>query len=115
QAARSERCAERGRSLERGKRRRTLLPSGPRDAPARQRTLAATIHWSYDLLPPAERLAFARLGVFSGGCTLEAAENVCGITLESLGALVDNNLLRRRDSRFTMLETARHFAVERPE
>ena len=113
-AARSKLLAP-GEILERLEREPNLLPSGPRDAPARQRTLAATIHWSYDLLPPAERLAFARLGVFSGGCTLEAAENVCGITLESLGALVDNNLLRRRDSRFTMLETVRHFAVERLE
>ena len=98
--------------LERLEREPQLLPPGPRDAPARQRTLAATIHWSYDLLGPDERLAFARLGVFVGGCTLEAAERVCEITLESLGALVDNNLLRRRDSRFGMLETVRHFAVE---
>jgi predicted ATPase/DNA-binding SARP family transcriptional activator/Tfp pilus assembly protein PilF len=101
--------------LERLEREPQLLPSGPRDAPARQRTLAATIRWSYDLLGPDERLAFARLGVFVGGCTLEAAESVCEITLESLGALVDNNLLRRRDSRFAMLETVRHFAVERLE
>ena len=104
-----------GEILERLEREPNLLPSGPRDAPARQRTLAATIHWSYDLLPPDERLAFARLGVFSGGCTLEAAERVCAVTLESLGTLVDNNLLRRRDSRFAMLETVRHFAVERLE
>jgi predicted ATPase/DNA-binding SARP family transcriptional activator len=104
-----------GEILERLEREPNLLPSGPRDAPARQRTLAATIRWSYDLLPPDERLAFTRLGVFSGGCTLEAAEGVCDITLESLGTLVDNNLLRRRDSRFMMLETVRHFAVERLE
>jgi predicted ATPase/DNA-binding SARP family transcriptional activator len=101
--------------LERLEREPNLLPAGPRDAPARQRTLAATIRWSYDLLGPDERLAFARLGVFVGGCTLEAAEVVCDVTLESLGTLVDNNLLRRRDSRLTMLETVRHFAVERLE
>ncbi|MGH3054324.1 MAG: ATP-binding protein, partial [Gaiellaceae bacterium] len=101
--------------LERLEREPNLLPGGPRDAPARQRTLAATISWSYDLLGTDERLAFARLGVFSGGCTLEAAELVCDVTLDSLGALVDNNLLRRRDSRFLMLETVRHFAVERLE
>jgi predicted ATPase/DNA-binding SARP family transcriptional activator len=101
--------------LERLEREPHLLGSGPRDAPARQRTLAATIGWSYDLLESDERLAFARLGVFVGGCTLEAAETVCDVTLESLGALVDNNLLRRRDSRFTMLETVRHFAAERLE
>jgi predicted ATPase/DNA-binding SARP family transcriptional activator/Tfp pilus assembly protein PilF len=101
--------------LERLGREPNLLPSGPRDAPARQRTLAATIHWSYDLLGADERVAFSRLGVFVGGCTLEAAESVCDVTLESLGSLVDNNLLRRRDGRFTMLETVRHFAVERLE
>ena len=101
--------------LERLEREPNLLPAGPRDAPARQRTLAATISWSYDLLGPDERLAFARLGVFVGGCTLEAAEQVCETTLETLGTLVDNNLLRRRDSRFWMLETVRHFAVERLE
>jgi predicted ATPase/DNA-binding SARP family transcriptional activator/Tfp pilus assembly protein PilF len=101
--------------LERLEREPNMLPSGPRDAPARQQTLAATIHWSYDLLGPAERQAFVRLGVFVGGCTLEAAEGICDVTLESLGALVDNNLLRRRGSRFMMLETVRHFAVERLE
>jgi predicted ATPase len=101
--------------LERLEREPHLLPAGPRDAPARQQTLAATIRWSYDLLRPEERIAFARFGVFSGGCTLEAAERVCQVTLETLGSLVDNNLLRRRDSRFAMLETVRHFAVERLE
>jgi len=92
-----------------------LLPGGPRDAPARQQTLAATISWSYDLLGPEEQDAFARFGVFAGGCTLEAAEQVCGTTLETLGALVDNNLLRRRDGRFLMLVTVRAFALERLE
>jgi predicted ATPase/DNA-binding SARP family transcriptional activator len=101
--------------LERLAREPHLFGTGPRDAPARQRTLAATIRWSYDLLAEHERDAFARLGVFSGGCTLDAAEQVCDIELESLSSLVDNNLLRRRDSRFAMLETVRHFAVERLE
>ena len=104
-----------GEIFERLEREPNLLPPGPRDAPARQRTLAATIRWSYDLLAPDDRVAFARLGVFPGGCTLEAAERVCEVTVESLGTLVDNNLLRRRGSRFTMLETVRHFAVERLE
>ncbi len=99
--------------LERLEREPHVLPAGPRDAPARQRTLAATISWSYDLLGPDEQLAFARLGVFAGGCTLDAAERVCVTTLETLAALVDNNLLRRRDGRFTMLETVRRYAVER--
>ena len=104
-----------GEILERLEREPDLLQAGPRDAPARQQTLAATIHWSYDLLGPDERQAFARLGVFVGGCTLEAAEGVCDVTLKSLGALVDNNLLRRREGRFVMLETVRHFAAERLE
>ncbi len=113
-AARSKLLAPR-EILERLEREPHILPVGPRDAPARQQTLAATIHWSFDLLGPEERVAFARLGVFSGGCTLEAAERVCDVTLDNLAALVENNLLRRRDSRFTMLETVRHFAVERLE
>ena len=113
-AARSKLLAPR-EILERLEREPDILPGGPRDAPARQQTLAATIHWSFDLLGPEERVAFARLGVFSGGCTLEAAERVCDVTLDNLAALVENNLLRRRDSRFTMLETVRHFAVERLE
>jgi predicted ATPase/DNA-binding SARP family transcriptional activator len=104
-----------GEILERLEREPNMLPSGPRDAPARQQTLAATIHWSFDLLQPDERQAFVRLGVFVDGCTLEAAEGVCDVTLESLGALVDNNLLRRREGRFMMLETVRHFAVEQLE
>ena len=99
--------------LQRLEREPQLLRSGPRDAPARQQTLAATIRWSYDLLGPDERLAFARLGVFVGGCPLSAAEQVCDAGLETLAALVDHNLLRRRDSRLTMLETVRHFAAER--
>ncbi|HKC78323.1 MAG TPA: tetratricopeptide repeat protein [Gaiellaceae bacterium] len=113
-AARSKLLAP-GELLQRLEREPNLLPPGPRDAPARQRTLAATVHWSYDLLAPGERLTFARLGVFVGGCTLEAAEEVCDVPLDSLATLVDNNLLRRRESRFTMLETVRHFAVERLE
>src|SRR5262249_38020704 len=92
-----------------------LLGPGPRDAPDRQRTLAATIRWSYDLLSEPERIAFARLGVFSGGCTLDSAEQVCDVGVDVLGTLVDNTLLRRRGSRFTMLETVRHFAGERLE
>ncbi|HYN89685.1 MAG TPA: adenylate/guanylate cyclase domain-containing protein, partial [Ardenticatenaceae bacterium] len=54
------------------------LIGGPRDLPARQQTLRATIDWSYELLEPIEQRLFARLGVFVSGCTLEAAEAVIG-------------------------------------
>ncbi len=113
-AARSKLLAP-AQLLERLEREPHLLAAGPRDAPARQRTLAATIRWSYDLLEEAERTAFAGLGVFAGGCTLDAAEQVCQTTLEILAALVDHNLLRRRDDRYVMLATVRAFAVERLE
>ena len=59
-------------------RRLPLLTGGARDLPERQRTLASTIEWSYDLLGPRERRLFARLSVFAGGWTLEEAEAICG-------------------------------------
>ena len=55
-----------------------ILSRGPRDAPARQQALRATIEWSYDLLTQHERTLFACMAVFQGGCTLEAIEAVCG-------------------------------------
>ncbi|MBI3971549.1 MAG: hypothetical protein HY332_09695 [Chloroflexi bacterium] len=67
-------------------RRLALLTGGPRDAPARQRTLRSTIEWSHALLEPAEQALFARLGVFVGGCTLDAAEVVCADGDDGTGA-----------------------------
>jgi predicted ATPase/DNA-binding SARP family transcriptional activator len=93
-----------------------LLVGGPRDLPARQQTLRATLEWSIDLLDDDERRQLARLSVFAGGCTLEAAEAVCGTSLERLSSLVDHNLLLRtvggHGSRYSMLETIREFAAE---
>ena len=100
--------------LERLSQRLDLLRGG-RDADARQRTLRATIEWSYDLLTEEEKRLFAALSVFAGGCTLEAAESVCDADLDALQSLVDKSLLRHTDERFWMLETIREFALERLE
>lgn len=102
--------------LERLEQRLPLLAGGARDAPERQRTLRATLEWSHDLLTDAEQRLFARLAVFRGGCTLEAAEAIADADLDTLQSLVDKSLLRVRDTgRFWMLETIREFAVERLE
>ena len=70
------------------------LFKGGRDADPRQATLRATIEWSYDLLNGQEQQLFARLSVFHGGCTLEAAEGVVGADVEGLQSLVDKSLVR---------------------
>ena len=99
--------------LERLEQRLPLLAGGSRSAPERQRTLRATIAWSHDLLAPAEQELFARLAVFAGGCTLEAAEAICGADVDAIASLVDKSLLRRTGDRYWMLETIREFAAER--
>ena len=99
--------------LERLEQRLPLLAGGSRSAPERQRTLRATIAWSHDLLAPAEQGLFARLAVFAGGCTLEAAEAICGADVDAIASLVDKSLLRRTGDRYWMLETIREFAAER--
>jgi predicted ATPase/class 3 adenylate cyclase len=92
----------------------TLLTGGARDAPERQRTLRATIEWSYDLLDPRARELFARLSVFSGTFPLEAAEEVCGAEVDDLGTLVDYSLVKPiGDDRFFMLETIGEYALEK--
>jgi predicted ATPase/class 3 adenylate cyclase len=101
--------------LERLSGRLDLLKAG-RAVDARQQTLRATIEWSYDLLTEGEQQLFARLAVFRGGCTVEAAEIVCDADLDTLQSLVDKSLVRARDDdRFWMLETIREYAAERLE
>jgi non-specific serine/threonine protein kinase len=98
-----------------------VLSSSVQNVPERQQTLRRTIDWSYDLLNVAEQTMFRRVAVFAGGCTLDAAEAVCGESaFESFGSLVDKSLLERRDGpdgepRFAMLETVREYALERLE
>ena len=98
--------------LARLEQRLPLLTGGARDVPERQQTLRATIAWSYDLLDLHEQELLARLSVFAGGWTLEAAEAVCDCELETLASLVDKSLVRERDGRFSMLETIREYALE---
>ena len=86
---------------------------GPRDAPQRQRTLRATIDWSYELLDREEQELFARLAVFAGGCTLGAAQAVCHAGLDALQSLVDRGLVRSDGLRYWMLQMLREYALER--
>ena len=102
-----------------------LLTGGSRTAVARQQTLRAAVDWSYELLSPAEKTILSRLGVFAGGCTLEAAEAVCGVnpldpvdTLDLLAHLSDKSLVWPKEGadggmRYGLLETIRAYARER--
>ena len=54
-----------------------LLTGGSRTAMPRHQTLRAVVDWSWDLLDDAERALWRRFSVFTGGATLEAAEQVC--------------------------------------
>jgi predicted ATPase/DNA-binding CsgD family transcriptional regulator len=105
--------------------RLTVLASGSRDAPARQRTLRDTLEWSYNLLDRDEQVLFARLAVFRGGCSLDASEAVCGDglstdVLDGLASLVDKSFVQQKetaegDPRFMMLETIHEYGWERLE
>ncbi len=109
--------------LVRLKHRLSLLVGGERDLPARQQTLRGAIDWSYNLLSEEEQMLFRRLSVAVGGYTLEAAEAVCSggeqvDVLNGLESLLDKSLLRQEEqedgeSRFSMLETIREYALER--
>jgi len=120
-----------------------LLTSGSRTALPRQQTLKALIDWSYELLTPAERTLLARLSVFAGGWTLEAAEQVIGNreqgrgnreqsrkglysslfpvpsdeVLDVLTSLVEKSLVIYEEgdggARYRLLETVRQYARER--
>ncbi len=102
-----------------------LLRGGARDAPLRHHALKDTIGWSYELLPRTEQQLFCLLGVFVGGCTLEAVEYAVerlGVTtfdsvLDGLASLENKSLIQQTvqangESRFSMLEMIREFALD---
>jgi non-specific serine/threonine protein kinase len=125
--------------LERMDRRLPLLVGGDRDLPDRLQTMRNAIAWSYDLLTTQEQVLFRCLAVFNGGCTLEAAEAVCGPLVDSgkreagaaqppsapsvldlIASLVDRSLVRHEPGapgapRYLMLETVREYGLERLE
>jgi predicted ATPase/class 3 adenylate cyclase len=101
-----------------------ILAGSAKAALPRQRTLSATVEWSYDLLEPEERTLFRRLAVFAGGFDLDAAEAVCageGVDeweiLDHLDSLVDKSLVSLSEqtpvgTRYRMLEPVRQYAQE---
>jgi non-specific serine/threonine protein kinase len=104
---------------------RFRLLTGGRTVIARQRTLEAAVDWSYDLLTDPERRLLARLSVFSGGCELQAAEQVCSDSdieerdvLDLLSRLLDKSLVAFDESpgvqrRYRLLETIRQYGRDR--
>lgn len=108
-----------------------LLTGGFRDLPARQQTLRGTIEWSYVLLDRASQQLFARLGIFNGSWTLQAAMAICedasfpatggsasSSILDGLMTLVDQSLVRQEttaegEARYAMLHTIREYAHEK--
>jgi predicted ATPase/DNA-binding SARP family transcriptional activator len=112
-----------------------LLSSGSRTALPRHQTLRAIVDWSWELLTPAERTVLARLSVFAGGATPEAAAHVCAIgasaettsasiaaddVIDVIASLVDKSLVVAQEDdagevRYRLLETVRAYSAERLE
>jgi predicted ATPase/DNA-binding XRE family transcriptional regulator len=101
-----------------------ILTGGPRDAPERQRTVRATLDWSYQLLTPPQQTLLRRLAVFAGGWTLDAAEGICaGAPVEPaevlglLDDLVGQSLVVMREqdgtARYRLLESIREYGLEK--
>lgn len=113
-----------GQILDRLTQRFALLSRGSRTAPERQQTLRACAEWSFDLCAKPERLLWARLSVFAGGCELDAIEGICADELlpaddllEVVAALVDKSVLVSEEvdgvARYRMLETLRDYGQEK--
>src|SRR5262249_32576886 len=90
-----------------------LLSGGAGDAPARHRALRATIDSSYAPLDEDHRDAFRRMATFAAPVSVDASLAVTGARRPTLEALLERQLLIRRDSRVGMLETIREYAAER--
>ncbi|MET9990601.1 BTAD domain-containing putative transcriptional regulator [Streptomyces mutabilis] len=97
-----------------------VLTATVRAVPERQRTLRATIDWSWNLLDEPEQIVLRRLAACADGCTLEAAEAVCADgrvsradVLGLLGRLVDRSLVGQRDGRYRLLESVAAYCAER--
>ncbi|MEV6280597.1 BTAD domain-containing putative transcriptional regulator [Nocardia sp. NPDC051832] len=113
-----------------------LLATGHRGAPPRQQTLTAMIDWSWGLLDDPERAVLRRLAVQSGGCTLEAAETICGTSIlgateatsaptaevadvppaevaDVIARLVDRSLVQLSGRRYRLLESVAAFSADR--
>jgi len=101
-----------------------LLTGGKRTVLPRQQTLRAMIDWSYDLLNDNEKLLFHRLSVFSGGWTIESAEEICSDeiiesydVIDILTGLLEKSLVTTKEDsnviRFSMLESIRQYAIEK--
>jgi predicted ATPase len=107
---------------ERVRQRFRLLTAGARAGLRRHQTLRATMDWSHGLLSDAQRVVFRRLGVFSGGFTIELAQALCvddeqdeWVVLEQLTTLVEKSLVMvdaGEPVRYRLLESARAFALE---
>ena len=89
-----------------------LLTQGPLDLPERQRTLEATIAWSYDLLDGETQALFARLAVFAETFAIDAAERIAGADLDTLATLADASLMKPiGENRCLLLGTIREYAA----
>jgi len=102
--------------------RLTLLWPGRRTAPPRQRTLQATLDWSYGLLSPPERAVFRRLAVFVGDFSIDAALAVAtgaavgeADVFAAIDSLVAKSMVAARPAgammRYRLLDTARAYAL----
>jgi predicted ATPase len=110
--------------VERLDRRFHVLAGARRGAVERHATLRAAIDWSYDLLDDAEQRLLARMSVFSGGCTLQAIEDICSgdpvereAVMDLVAGLVARSLVVAEDgdhgTRYRLLETIRQYGEER--